>query len=83
MAVNPQRHRRFLPPEIAETSTRLLDKDRQFEQLRTCPHCHWSEQLGPTRWKCRRFPPVVNPSRPGETMFPIMGEKDWCGEHQQ
>lgn len=84
MGIPPSRHRRVSLPEIMEVSPRLLDTSaREYEQLRTCPHCHWSEQIAPERWRCRRWPPVVNPNRPGESMFPMVGEKDWCGEHQQ
>lgn len=84
MGVPPHRHRRVHPPgEITETSAaRLLDAEHEFEALNTCPHCRWS-QKAPSNWKCRRWPPVVNVNRPGESMFPIVGETDYCGEFSQ
>lgn len=50
----------------------------------TCASCRWAtSNPRPGSFKCRRWPPVVNQSRHGESMFPIVEADDFCGEHQQ
>lgn len=50
----------------------------------TCASCRWATANNrPGSFKCRRWPPVVNQSRHGESVFPIVEGEDWCGEHQQ
>jgi hypothetical protein len=81
MGVPPHRHRKAQLPEVEEASAALAP-GAFYEALNTCPHCRWSE-VAPGGWKCRRWPPVVNQSRPGESLFPMMRADDYCGEFSQ
>ena len=81
MGVPPYRHR-LLPPPVEETAARF-DGQHYSETPLACPNCRWSQSVTERLWRCRRWPPVVNVNRPGESMFPMVGPLDYCGEFSQ
>jgi|TARA_R110000822_G_scaffold9146_11_gene35733 hypothetical protein len=57
------------------------------EMMDACPDCIYALRAGVKYgastpvYRCRRFPPTLLPRYSGaENQFPVVSEKNWCGE---
>jgi len=84
MGIPPQARRRISIPPPVEEFQAPGGNGLALQSQNTCANCRWATpNARPNSFKCRRWPPVVNQSRPGEAIFPICEADDWCGEFSQ
>lgn len=81
--MTPQARRRASMQPVAEFSPRPVES-RAPVVANACKDCRWAKAAtAEGRFECRRWPPVVNQSRPGNSLFPIVAADAYCGEFSQ